>query len=113
MAIDEHKMEEPAVSGLLYLGAAHFDGDPGQLLPGYHRMLQRFGIDALDVHLCIVRDDGLTVFDACPRRRSTRSSSRATCSSAPWPRQGCPHPASRVSAISRLPISATRSGRER
>jgi hypothetical protein len=24
MAIDEHTMEEPAVSGLLYLGAAHF-----------------------------------------------------------------------------------------
>jgi len=68
MAIDEHKMEEPAVGGLLYLGAAHFDGDPGELLPAYHRMLERFGIDALDVHLCIVRDDGLTVFDACPSK---------------------------------------------
>ena len=51
-----------------YLGAFHFDGDPSQLLPGYHRMLDRFGIDALDVHLCIVRDDGLTVLDACPTK---------------------------------------------
>ena len=54
------------MSGPLYLGAAHFDGDPGGLLPAYHRMLERFGIDTLDVHLCIVRDDGLTVLDACP-----------------------------------------------
>jgi hypothetical protein len=68
MAIDEHMMEEPAMSGLLYLGAAHFDGDPGELLPAYHRMLERFGIDALDVHLCIARDNGLTVFDACPSK---------------------------------------------
>ena len=68
MAIDEQKVEEAAVSGLLYLGAAHFDGDPGELLPAYHRMLERFGIDALDVHLCIVRGDGLTVLDACPAK---------------------------------------------
>jgi hypothetical protein len=54
------------MSGLLYLGAVHFDGDPGELLPAYHRLLERFGIDALDVHLCITRDGGLTVFDACP-----------------------------------------------
>jgi len=72
MATDEQKVEEaagtegPVVSGSLYLGAMHFDGDPGELLPAYHRMLERFGIDTLDVHLCVVRDDGLTVFDACP-----------------------------------------------
>ena len=76
MAIDEQKVGEagavqhraggPAVSGPLYLGAVHFDGDPGELLPGYHRMLEGLGIDSLDVHLCIIRDDGLTVFDACP-----------------------------------------------
>jgi hypothetical protein len=54
------------MSGSLYLGAAHFDGDPGELLPAYHRLLEQFGIDNLDVHLCVARDDGLTVFDACP-----------------------------------------------
>ena len=50
------------MSGSLYLGAAHFDGDPGELLPAYHRMLERFGIETLDVHLCIVqgrRADGV------------------------------------------------------
>jgi hypothetical protein len=71
MAVDERKVEEAAgtaMSGSLYLGAMHFDGDPGELLPAYHRMLERFGIDTLDVHLCIVREDGLTVFDACPSK---------------------------------------------
>jgi hypothetical protein len=63
MAIGEQKAEEA-----LYLGAAHFDGDPGELRPAYDRLLERFGIDSLDVHLCIVRDDGLTVFDACPSK---------------------------------------------
>jgi hypothetical protein len=62
----QHHAGGPAVSESLYLGAMHFDGDPGELLPAYHRMLERFGIGTLDVHLCIVRDDGLTVFDACP-----------------------------------------------
>ena len=71
MAVDERKVEEAAgkaMSGSLYLGAMHFDGDPGELLPGYHRMLEGLGINSLDVHLCIVRDDGLTVFDACPTK---------------------------------------------
>ena len=93
---------------------AHFDGDPGELLPAYHRLLERFGIDNLDVHLCVVRDDGLTVFDACRQGRpSTRSSPRATCSARPWRRRGCPHRASRVSAMSRWPICVRRSGRDR
>ena len=25
-------------------------------------------METLDVHLCVIRDDGLTVFDACPSR---------------------------------------------
>ena len=56
------------MSDLMYLGAAHFDGDPGELLPAYYRLLERFGVENLDVHLCVIRDDGLTVFDACPSR---------------------------------------------
>ena len=56
------------MSGRPYLGAVHFDGDPDRLLPAYDRMLERFGIDNLDVHLCVVRETGLTVFDACPTK---------------------------------------------
>jgi len=56
------------MSDLMYLGAAYFDGDPGELLPAYYRLLDRFGVETLDVHLCVVTDSGLTVFDACPSR---------------------------------------------
>ncbi len=52
----------------LYLGAVHFEGDPGELMLGYHRLLEQFPIESLDVHLCITRDNGLTVFDACPTK---------------------------------------------
>jgi hypothetical protein len=98
MAIDEQKAEEgalggPAMSGSMYLGAAHFDGDPGELLPAYHRLLERFGIDNLDVHLCVVRDGGLTVFDACPDKAvydgfTTSDMFREAVAAAglPWPR---------------------------
>ena len=44
-----------------YLGAVYFDGDPGELLPAYQRMLEKFGLEALDVHLCITTDAGLPV----------------------------------------------------
>jgi hypothetical protein len=56
------------MSGSMYLGAVHFDGNPGELLRAYQRMLEKFGLDNLDVHLCITRDGGLTVFDACPTK---------------------------------------------
>ena len=56
------------MSGPLYLAAFHFAGDSGELLRGYHRLLEQFPIDALDVHLCITHANGLTVFDACPTK---------------------------------------------
>ena len=56
------------MSGSMYLGAAYFDGDPAELLPAYQRMLDTFGLEALDVHLCVTTDAGLTVFDACPSK---------------------------------------------
>ena len=102
------------MSGSIYLGAAYFDGDPGGLLPAYQRMLERFGLEALDVHLCITSDAGLTVFDACPTKaRSTRSSPGARRSWARSPRPGCPHRASAGSATSRSRTSGRRSARER
>src|SRR5207248_6679021 len=64
----QHRAGGPAMSGSMYLGAVYFDGDPGELLPAYQRMLDKFGLEALDVHLCITTDAGLTVFDACPTR---------------------------------------------
>ena len=52
----------------LFLGAVHFDGDPDELLPAYRRLLERFPLEGLDVHVCVRGADGLIVFDACPTR---------------------------------------------
>lgn len=50
----------------MYLGAFHFDGDPELLLTGYDRMRGGYPADPLDLHVCVVRDGGITVYDACP-----------------------------------------------
>jgi hypothetical protein len=50
----------------MFLGAYHFDGDPAELRAGYDRLRAGFPADSLDLHVCVVRADGLTVFDACP-----------------------------------------------
>lgn len=66
------------MSAPLYLGTVHFDGDPELLLPAYRRLLERFPLDSLDVHLCVRRADGLTVFDACPTRAIYESFTTST-----------------------------------
>ena len=52
----------------MFLGAYHFDGDPADLLAGHERLLDLIPPSALDLHLCVERDGGITVFDACPSR---------------------------------------------
>lgn len=50
----------------MFLGAYHFEGDPADLLPAYRRLVEGFPPDAFDLHMCVVRDRGVTVYDACP-----------------------------------------------
>ena len=52
----------------MFLGAYHFDGDTPTLLDGYDRLAAQFPPGALQLHVCVARDDGITVFDACPSR---------------------------------------------
>jgi hypothetical protein len=54
--------------GRMFLGAYHFDGEPGVLLAAYRRMMQGFPPESSDLHLCIERSDGITVYDACPSK---------------------------------------------
>lgn len=53
----------------MFLAAYEFDGDPAGLVPGYDRLMAAYPPGALDVHLCVVRVDGLTVYDTCPSRQ--------------------------------------------
>ena len=101
------------MSGSMYLGAAYFDGDPGELLPAYQRMLEKSGLEALDVHLCITTDAGLTVFDACPTREIYEEFTRSETFLGAIAEAGLPVRGSAVSATSRSRMSGRRSSRER
>ena len=87
----------------MYLGAVHFDGDPGELLPAYQRMLERFGLDALDVHLSITTDAGLTVFDACPTRETYEEFTRSETFLGAIAQAGLPAP--RISGLGEVRVA--------
>jgi hypothetical protein len=94
------------MSGPMYLGAVHFDGDPGQLLPAYLQMLEKFGLEALDVHLCITRDGGLTVFDACPTKEIYEEFTRSETFLGAITAAGLPAP--RVSGLGDIQVAHVR-----
>ena len=52
----------------MFLGAFHFDGNQDELLAAYGRLMQTYPPDSLELHVCIHRDQGITVYDACPSR---------------------------------------------
>jgi hypothetical protein len=56
----------------MYMGSYRLDGDPDQLLAGYDRMLKLFPPEILLVHVCIRRDDGITILDSCPNEDEFR-----------------------------------------
>jgi hypothetical protein len=77
----------------LHLGAFHFDGDPEALLAPCERLVERFPLETPDVHVCVAREGGLTVFDACPSKavhaqfvRSTGSLGAIAAAGLPTPR---------------------------
>ena len=94
------------MSGSMYLGAVHFDGDPGVLVPAYWRMLEKFGLDNLDVHLCITRDGGLTVFDACPTKEIYEEFTRSEAFLGAIAEAGLPAP--RVSGLGDILVAHVR-----
>ncbi len=57
----------------MFLGSYEFDGDPAELLPAYDRLMASFPPDALLLHTCTARTDGITIFDACPTEAVFRS----------------------------------------
>ena len=50
----------------MFLGVYHFDGSPPELVPAYDRLMAGFPAEQIDLHVCVVRDGGLSVYDACP-----------------------------------------------
>ena len=52
----------------MFLGVYHFDGDTTALLAAYDRLLALFPPNSFDLHVCIKRADGISVYDTCPDR---------------------------------------------
>jgi hypothetical protein len=50
----------------MILSAYHFHGEPDSLMERHHRMMELFPPTALDLHIAITHERGLTVYDACP-----------------------------------------------
>lgn len=76
----------------MFLGAYHFDGDPAVLLPAHDTLLAGFPPEEITLHLCAVRADGLTVFDACPSAEDFREFSRGATFAAALAAAGLPTP---------------------
>ena len=76
----------------MYLGVYEIDGDPARLLPAYDRLMAGMPDDLVHLHACAVREDGITIYDACPTREAFEQFSagdefRSAAESAglPWP----------------------------
>jgi hypothetical protein len=52
----------------MFLGSYRFSGDPDVLLAAYARLRTDLPEEDIVLHLCLRRDDGITVLDACPSR---------------------------------------------
>ena len=88
----------------MYLGIYDIDGDSRELLVAYDRLIAGMPEGQLFFHACAVRENGITIFDACPtkeafERFSTSAEFRnaAEAAALPWP-----------SKIEGLPLHAIR-----
>lgn len=50
----------------MFLGMYRFDGDPAQLTAAYDRLIAGFPPGMIELQLCVVRTEGITVLDTCP-----------------------------------------------
>ena len=78
----------------MYLGIYDIDGDPRELLVAYDRLIAGMPEGQLFFHACAVRENGITIFDACPTKEafekfSTSAEFRNAAEAAglPWPRK--------------------------
>jgi len=52
----------------MYLGIYDIDGDSRELLVAYDRLIAGMPEGQLFFHACAVRENGITIFDACPTK---------------------------------------------
>ena len=58
----------------MYLGIYKIDGDPNGLLAAYDRLIAMMPEGQVVFHACAIRENGITIFDACQPKRCSSSS---------------------------------------
>lgn len=76
----------------MFLGSYHFDGDPVALVAAYDRLMQMMPADQIDLHVCVAREGGITIFDACPSRDVFSQFSSSADLAAAFHQAGLPQP---------------------
>ena len=76
----------------MYLGIYEIDGDSNGLLAAYDRLIAMMPEGQVVFHACAIRENGITIFDACPTKEvfeqfSTSPEFRGATEAArlPWP----------------------------
>jgi hypothetical protein len=54
----------------MYLGVYDIDGDPDELVAAYDRLMNAVPDDQVLFHACAIRNDGITIYDACPTKEA-------------------------------------------
>jgi hypothetical protein len=52
----------------MFLSGYHFDGPSATLIPAYQQLEAAYPPESLELHVCVIREGGLTIYDACPSR---------------------------------------------
>jgi hypothetical protein len=76
----------------MFLGSYHFDGDPVALAAAYDRLMQMMPPEQIDLHVCVTRDDGITIYDACPDRDTFAAFSTSADLAGAFAAAGLPSP---------------------
>ncbi len=50
----------------MYLGKYEFEGDTNDLVKAYDRLMTGIPQESIGFHICVKRDDGITIYDTCP-----------------------------------------------
>ena len=77
----------------MFFGAYRFSGSVADLVPAYDRLLAGMPSNAISLHVCVVEDDAITIFDACPTRAVFMEFSSGPAFAAAVAAAGLPAPA--------------------
>lgn len=75
----------------MYLGVYEVDGNPEELVAAYDRVMSEMPEEQIGMHLCAIREGGITIYDTCPTKDdfeafSTGAQFRAALDAAGLPR---------------------------